>query len=170
MSQCDQNSSCCISGDAPWRDEHCGTIPTSLAHFYQRLLAKNVRWPDDVIMWPQMTFQWEIMQQRAKDIKHNLSGYVGTLTRARTGVWATFPRPGGGWPPPQRTRILRKIAKSGKRRSIGRGKFYKKYPDNFLIRSNLRSQVTNTFHRGPKKVQFSQNRAIFTEDRNYQIY
>ena len=28
-------------------------------------------------------------------------------------------------PPPQRTRKLRKIATSGKRRSIGRGKFYK---------------------------------------------
>ena len=43
-------------------------------------------------------------------------------------------------PPPQRTRKLRKIATSGERRWIGRGKFYKKYSDNFLIRSNLRSQ------------------------------
>ena len=43
-------------------------------------------------------------------------------------------------PPPQRTRKLRKIATSGKRRWIGRGKFYKKYLDHFLIRSNLRSQ------------------------------
>ena len=34
---------------------------------------------------------------------------------------------GGGWPPhPRITRKLRKIATSGKRRSIGRGKFYKK--------------------------------------------
>ena len=38
-------------------------------------------------------------------------------------------------PPPQGTRKLRKIAASGKRRWIGRGKFYKKYLDHFLIRS-----------------------------------
>ena len=37
--------------------------PTSLANFYQKLLAKNVRRPDDIIMWPQMTFQREMMQQ-----------------------------------------------------------------------------------------------------------
>ena len=53
-------------------------------------------------------------------------------------------RGGGGAddrpPPPPRTRKLRKIATSGKRRWIGRGKFYKKYLDHFLIRSNLRSQ------------------------------
>ena len=60
---------------------------------------------------------------------------------------------------PQRTRKLRKIATSGKRRWIGRGKFYKKYIDDFLIRSNLRSQ-------GVKKIKFSQNWAIFTENRN----
>ena len=65
----------CISGDAPWRDEHGGTNPTPLAHFYQRLLAKNVRRPHDVIMWPQMTFQREMMQQRPGDIKHSLSDY-----------------------------------------------------------------------------------------------
>ena len=41
---------------------------------------------------------------------------------------------------PQIIRKLRKIAASGKRRWIGRGKFYKKYLDHFLIRSNLRSQ------------------------------
>ena len=57
-------------------------------------------------------------------------------------------------PPPQRTRKLIKITTSGKRRWIGRDKFYKKYLDHFLIRSNLRSQ-------GVKKVKFSQNRAIF---------
>ena len=67
--------SCCISVDAPWREEHCGTNPTSLPHFYQKLLAKSVRRPDDVIMWPQMTFQREMMRQRASDIKHLLSGY-----------------------------------------------------------------------------------------------
>ena len=78
-SQCDLSRSCCISGDAPWRDEHCGTNPTSLAHFYQKLLAKNVRRPDDVIMWLQMTFQREMMgremKQRAGDIKYSLSDY-----------------------------------------------------------------------------------------------
>ena len=47
----------------------------SLAYFYQKLLAKNVRRPDDVIMRPQMTFQREMMQQRAGDIKHSLSSY-----------------------------------------------------------------------------------------------
>ena len=71
----DLSRSGCISVDAPWRDEHCGTNPTSLAHFYQKLLAKNVRRPDDVIMWPQMTFQREMLQQRAGDIKHSLSDY-----------------------------------------------------------------------------------------------
>ena len=40
---------------------------------------------------------------------------------------------------PQVTRKLRKIATSGKRRWIGRGKFYKIVLA-FLIRSNLRSQ------------------------------
>ena len=74
-SQCDLIRSCCISGDAPWRDEHCETNPTSLAHFYPKLLAKNVRRTDDVMMWPQMTFQREMMQQRAVDIKHSLSDY-----------------------------------------------------------------------------------------------
>ena len=59
----------------PWRDEHCGTNPTPLAHFYQKLLANNLRRPDGVIMWPQMTFQREMMQQRASDIKHSLSDY-----------------------------------------------------------------------------------------------
>ena len=47
----------------------------SLAHFYQKLLAKHVRRPDDVIMWPQMTFQREMMQQRTGNIKHSLSDY-----------------------------------------------------------------------------------------------
>ena len=60
---------------AGWRDRHCGTNPRSLAHFYQKLLAKNVRRPDDVIIWSQMTFQREMMQQRTGDIKHSLSGY-----------------------------------------------------------------------------------------------
>ena len=62
--------------------------------------------------------------------------------------------------PPQRTRKLRKIATSGKLRWIGRDKFYKKYLDHFLIRSNLRLQ-------GVKNVKFSQNRAIFAENSNY---
>ena len=90
----------------------------------------------------------------------------GSLTRARPGVWATFARPGAdNRPPPpthtQRTRKLRKVAKSGKRRSISRGKFYKikKCQDHFLIRSTLRSH-------GVKMVKFSQNRAIFSESRN----
>ena len=74
-SQCDLSRSCCKSVDAPWRDEHCGTNSTSLTHFYQKLLAKSVRLPDDVITWPQMTFNEEMMQQRAGDIKHSLSGY-----------------------------------------------------------------------------------------------
>ena len=39
---------------------------------------------------------------------------------------------GGRIPAPQRTRKLRKIATSGKRRSIGRDKFYQKYFDNFF--------------------------------------
>ena len=47
-------------------------------------------------------------------------------------VWATFGWPvGGGRMTPQRTRKLRKIATSGKRRSIDRGKFYKKSLDHF---------------------------------------
>ena len=60
------------------------------------------------------------------------------LTRARPGVWANFARPGGGgYLPPQITRKLRKIATSGKRRSIGRGNFYKKYLDHFSLTSKL---------------------------------
>ena len=47
----------------------------SLAHFYQKLLAKNVRRLDDVILWPQMTFQREMMQQHAGDIRYSISGY-----------------------------------------------------------------------------------------------
>ena len=43
---------------------------------------------------------------------------------------------------------------------IGHGKFYITTKIMFLIRSNLRSQ-------GVKKVKFSQNRAIFAENRNY---
>ena len=64
-----------MSVGAPWRDEHGGTNSTSLTHFYQKSLAKNVRPPDDVITWPHMTFNGEMMQQRAGDIKHSLSGY-----------------------------------------------------------------------------------------------
>ena len=44
------------------------------------------------------------------------------------------PRTAGGGaddPPPQRTRKLIKIATNGKRRWIGRDKFYKKYLDHF---------------------------------------
>ena len=51
---------------------------------------------------------------------------AGGLSRLRTA--------GGGGddrPPPQRTRKLRKIATSGKRRWIGRGKFYKEFLDIF---------------------------------------
>ena len=66
---------------------------------------------------------------------------------------------GGGYPP-QRTRKLRKIATSGKRRWIGRRKFYKKIPR--LVFDQVNFEVT-----GVKKIKFSQNRAIFTESRNY---
>ena len=66
------------------KKKHCGTNPTYLAHLFQKLLAKNVLQPDDVIMWPQMTFQREMMKQRAGDIKHSLSGYdsAGDLGRS----------------------------------------------------------------------------------------
>ena len=63
-------------------------------------------------------------------------------------------------PPPQRTRKLRKIAKSGKRLSTGHGKFYKKILRSFF--NQVKFEVT-----GVKRVKFSQNRAIFTESRNY---
>ena len=63
-------------------------------------------------------------------------------------------------PPPPDNSKTKKIATSGKRRRIDRGKFYKKYLDHFLIRSNLRSQ-------GVKNIKFSQNRAIFAENRNF---
>ena len=75
--------------------------------------------------------------------------------------WATFARPGGGrMTAPQRTRKLRKIATSGKRRWIGRGKLYNKYLNHFWS-----GQIWG--HRGPKRVKFSQNRTIFAENRNY---
>ena len=65
------------------------------------------------------------------------------LTRAvRTAGGLSHFRTAGGKdrPLPLRTRKLRKITTSGKRRWIGRGKFYKKILDHFLIRSNLRPQ------------------------------
>ena len=86
-----------------------------------------------------------------------------SLTRARLGSEPPSHGRGGRMtaPPPQRTRKLRKIATSGKRRWIGRGKFYnKKNSDHFLISSNLRSQ-------GVKKGIFFLNQAFFTENRNY---
>ena len=51
------------------------TNPTSSSSFLSKVIGKNVRRLDDVIMWPQMTFQWEMMQQRVGDIKHRVSGY-----------------------------------------------------------------------------------------------
>ena len=85
-----------------------------------------------------------------------LEGISSFLSREKDATLFTFdiinPRTAGGLshlhtaggrmtaPPPQRTRKLRKIATSDKRRWIGRGKFYKKYLDHFLIRSNLRLQ------------------------------
>ena len=74
-------------------------------HFSSSFLSnvigkKNVRRPDDVIMWPQMTFQREMMQQRAGDIKHSLSdydsGWVGQ-------IWCILERPP---PPPPAVRGL----------------------------------------------------------------
>ena len=87
--------------------------------------------------------------------------YSAPSTRRR-GRALINPRTAGGGgaddrPPPENSKT-KKIATSGKR--IGRGKFYQKYLDHFLIWSNLRSQ-------GSKKVKFSQNRAIFAENRNY---
>ena len=43
-SQCDISRSCWMSVDAPWRDEHCGTNPTSLAGYCQKLLSHNLAW------------------------------------------------------------------------------------------------------------------------------
>ena len=105
---------------------------------------------------------------RLTSLPHSLSGSPPLIPTSqpslnpRTAGGLTHLRTAGGrmTPPPQRSPKLRKIATSGKRRSIGRGKFYKTCSDHFLIRSNLRSQ-------GVKKVKFSQNRAIFAANRNY---
>ena len=64
---------------------------------------------------------------------------------------------GGRMTAPQRTRKLRKVAKSGKRRSIGTPRqVLRKYLDHFLIRSNLRSQ-------GVKKGQFFLKIGLFSQ-------
>ena len=80
------------------------------------------------------------------------------LTRARPGVWATFARLGGKTAP-LRTRKLRKLTTSGKRRWIGRGKFYKKY-------SSFFDQVKFEATGGQKRSNFL-NLAIFAENRSY---
>ena len=71
------------------------------------------------------------------------SSRVRQRINPRTAGGLSYLRTAGGGAddrPPQRTRKLRKIATSGKGCWIGRGKFYKKYLDHFLIKSNLRSQ------------------------------
>ena len=46
------NRSCCIAFDAPWRDEHFGTLLMSLSHSNQKLcLKRDIYWPYDVIIW-----------------------------------------------------------------------------------------------------------------------
>ena len=91
------------------------------------------------IFW--MRRRWPMLQPPHTARQYCMWGWMSDstiifLTRARPGVWATFARPGGGGvddrPPPQRTRKLRKIATNGKRRSIGRGKFYKIYSHHFF--------------------------------------
>ena len=49
-SQCDLSKSCCISGDAPWRDEHCGTNTTSLRRG-SRISARGGRQGIDDLIW-----------------------------------------------------------------------------------------------------------------------
>ena len=68
---------------------------------------------------------------------------------------------GGDDRPPQRTRKLRKIATSGKRRWIGRGKFYKKYLYHFLTRSNLRSQGSKRSNLFSKSGYFRRKSQLF---------
>ena len=60
---------------------------------------------------------------------------AGGLSHLRTAGGGVDDRPS------QRTKKLRKIATSGKRRSTGRGKFYKKYSNHFLISSNFLTQL-----------------------------
>ena len=98
-----------------------------------------------------------------------LMSYLG-ITCCKIGMYAHSrcfnPRTAGSEPPshgrgggrmtalPQRTRKLRKIATSGKRRWIGRDKFYKKYLDNFLS-----GQIWG--HMGSKKVAFFSKSVYF---------
>ena len=58
--------------------------------------------------------------------------------------------------PPQWGRGLRKIATSGKRRSIGRGKFYKKYSDHFLNRSNYQKLMAKKVRRPDDVIMWPQ--------------
>ena len=60
---------CALMRRTLWHQLH---VSSSLL---SKVIGKNVRRPDDVIMWPQMTFQREMMQQRTGDIKHSLSDY-----------------------------------------------------------------------------------------------
>ena len=91
---------------------------------------------------------------------------TGSISPCRAGGLGHLRTAGGGADdhhPAQRTRKLRKIATSGKRRSIGRGNFYKKILGSFF--DQVKFEVTG--HRGSKRSNFSRNRTIFAEDRNY---
>ena len=56
-SRIDLKRSCRISIDAYWWEVHFGTYLTSLAHTNQKRIGRNVYWPYDVIIWPQLTCQ-----------------------------------------------------------------------------------------------------------------
>ena len=106
---------CCISFDA-LEQEHLKACPRSVSQSNQKLQAKT----------------YIDLMKSLFDLNPRTAGGLSHLRTAGGG---------GGWPPPpKRTRKLRKIATSGKRRWIGCGKFCKKYWDHFLIRSNLRSE------------------------------
>ena len=90
-----------------------------------------------------------------------LNHAMHATTSPRTGGGLSQPRTGGGGvdfnPPPLRSRELRNVSRSGKRRYIGRAMFYKKQMDHFLMRSKLRSQKINKGQIFPKSGYFLRN-------------
>ena len=112
-------------------------------------------------IWPSATFwRWaeSVIDAESKYKDDANFSYVRLLTLAPAGVWANL-EPAGGFfqPPPVRSRELRNASWSGKRRYLGRAKFYKKHTDNFFMGSKLRPQEVNRCQIFPKSGYFLRN-------------
>ena len=126
----------------PYREENISSLGAAVQHNFRRTLLVPTR--EENIK--RISIAW------APRYSKILTRAPGGLSHLRTaGGRMTAP------PPPIENS---KIKKDSEKLSIGRGKFYKKIPR--LIFDQVKFDVT-----GVKKVKFSQNRAIFTESRNY---